>query len=1052
MGLGMEKWVCEIGLEKWKRKMAIATRRTPPQKVRQNEQQNEWRHYFQHCWPAFGLKVFWWTSALLLTLVLAGCGSRTFGLPTTMEELQDFDVSDVQVTDLTVALGENLAAYNSQFAVRPRRGDTPLAIAEAYLREYQPGPMPRVFQTTVLYDRNGTKLAEIVEEGYRTWIPLNRISPDFVNALIATEDATFYENPGYDARRVVGAMIQNAESGSVVSGASTITMQLARQLFFNTEDRYDQTMDRKVFEMLLAQDLTLLYSKDEILEMYINMVHFGRTVYGIEAAANLYFAKSAAALTLAEASLLAGIPQAPAEFDPITNFAAIKQRQGVVLSLMVRHGFLTRSQADTVFGTELVFNPDLERPPLFAPHFVQYVTSEINRLRPDEDARRSGLRVFTTLDLPMQQLAERVVLEQVNALRSTFDLSNAALVAMRPGTAEILAMVGSADFYNTDISGQVNVATSMRQPGSAIKPILYSLAMDDLRISPTTIIWDVETNYRLDPTESYSPINYDKNFHGPVTARTALANSYNVPAVKLLAALGVERMLEGARLMGIQSLTRDTSWYGLSLTLGGGEVTLLDLTTAFHTIANAGSYVFPQSILYTTGAPDGREFVGFQAEPVQVISPEAAYLVTDILSDNRARMPAFGENSVLRLSRPAAAKTGTTTDYRDNWTEGFTRYLVVGVWAGNSDGRPMRNVSGVTGAAPIWNAFMEAVLADPRMLLLLDAPTDPDAWEFVAPDGVVRQPITCPQGIECNEEEVFDKRWLEMLGAESGVVDSAVVAPVHTVYVNRGNGNSPVGACSAEGGTERHLLRLPVGLTRELDQLANSDDLLATSLVAAPAFQDSGPNVEVDESGEPLDEEIVKRIREEQREALAWSARQRSPLYFGPCSQVEEVVRRVFGNSVRSIRIDNFNEQTVEVDGDDEGDEDEQDDNQVVGVPAVAPQQVNNQPSSSYSSAGVAHDNSCGGNFVLGSVYNKSGQLVPGVAVIYGDDQGNQNFAAAVNGAYRFAIPNADSARTIYLSLVDAAGTAVSGTVSVPHRQGGASDLGCHYVVWQGLD
>jgi penicillin-binding protein 1C len=1005
------------------------------------------RFYHRSYWTAF------WLLSLLL---LAGCGQRNVQIPTSLEqipgvlqELQDFSIEDVEVSDLTASLGEYLAVYKSQFDIRERRGTTPLAIAEAYLREYQPGPLPRVFQTTVIYDRHGTKLAEIVDEGYRTWIPLNRISPHLINALLATEDATFYENPGYDARRVIGALMQNAEAGEVISGASTVTMQLARQLFFSPEERFEQTVDRKIFETLLAQDLTLTYSKDEILEMYLNLVHFGRTLYGVEAAANAYFGKSAAGLTPAEASLLAGIPQAPADYDPLTNFDAVKRRQGVVLSLMVRHGYITQEEASAIYNTPLEFNPNADRPPLHAPHFVQYVISELNRLRPGEDARRSGLRVFTTLDLPMQQLAERVVREQVAQLRPNYDLSNGALVAMKPGTAEILVMVGSADFYDTGIAGQVNVAVSSRQPGSAIKPILYALAMDDLLISPTTVVWDVEATYVLDPTERYRPRNYDERFHGPVTMRTALANSYNIPAVKLLDAVGVDRMLEGARAMGIHSLTRDTSWYGLSLTLGGGEVTLLDLTTAYHTIANGGRYIPPQAILYTTGALNGEDILVTQPEPVQVISEQAAFLITDILSDNRARTPAFGENSVLRLSRPAAAKTGTTTDYRDNWTEGYTRYLVAGVWAGNSDGRPMRNVSGVTGAAPIWNAFMEAVLANPRMLKLLDAPADASGWEFEPPPGIVRQEIECPEGIMCNEEEYYDQRWLEKFNTDSGLIDSVAVAPMSTLFVNRGSGNAPVGACSNEEGEPRALLRLPVGLTLGLETIMNGEDILGRALVAEPSFQDTATSADEDDEIDE-DDERLRRIREEQREALSWSSRQNSPLYFGPCNSAEFMARRVFGDSVRSVTYSGFRTDAVAADFDDDESDDNQPQNVVVSVQENQVQ--NSRPSSSYGTPGVAHDSSCGGDYVLGSVYNASGQLVPSVAVIYSDDLGNNNYAAAVNGAYRFAIPSPQTGRNIYLSLVDATGAAVSATVTVPHRQGGASDLGCHYVIWQGVD
>jgi hypothetical protein len=350
---------------------------------------------------------------------------------------------------------------------------------------------------------------------------------------------------------------------------------------------------------------------------------------------------------------------------------------------------------------------------------------------------------------------------------------------------------------------------------------------------------------------------------------------------------------------------------------------------------------------------------------------------------------------------------------------------------------------------------MEAVLADPALLALLDAPADPTAWEFSAPPGIVRQEVSCPNGITCNEQEIFDKRWVELLKADSGMADSAVVAAMNTVYIDRGNGNVPVGACSGENGTTRQLLRLPVGLTRGLEQIVNGEDTLSTALVANPSFQATGSDAEVDEEGQPLDEEIVKRVREEQRAALAWSSRQNSPLYFGPCDQVDAVVRRVFGNSVRSVSYGEFREQTANVQPDDEddgGDEDEENNSQNVVVSDGSGRSQNANPSTSYGSAGVAHDSSCGGDYVLGSVYNASGQLVQAVAVVYSDDLGNSTYAAAVNGAYRFPVPSPESSRNIYISLVDATGNAVSATVTVPHRQGGGSDLGCHYVIWQGVD
>ncbi len=325
----------------------------------------------------------------------------------------------------------------------------------------------------------------------------------------------------------------------------------------------------------------------------------------------------------------------------------------------------------------------------------------------------------------MQDLAQGIVARQVKELQPKHDLNNAALVAMRPGSGEVLAMVGSADFNDTAISGQVNVARSLRQPGSAIKPVLYATALSDNLISPATVLWDVPVTYTVGSGVTYPPANYDGKFHGPVTVRTALANSYNVPAVKLLDALTVDRMLQSAKTLGIRSLSRDKDWYGLSLTLGGGEVTLLDLTTAFATLASGGRSVTPEPILAVDWTPWASPWTApclQPGEPVQAVSPAAAFQVTDILSDNTARTPMFGAASPLKLSRPAAAKTGTTADYRDNWTAGYTRYLVAGVWAGNTDGRPMKSASGIAGAAPIWHDFMEGVLADKALLATLQAP------------------------------------------------------------------------------------------------------------------------------------------------------------------------------------------------------------------------------------------------------------------------------------------------------------------------------------------
>ena len=362
-------------------------------------------------------------------------------------------------------------------------------------------------------------------------------------------------------------------------------MQLARNLFLGDDQRYQQSMDRKMLEAGLAQEVTSLFTKDEILEMYLNLLNYGHMAYGPEAAAQVYFGKSAAELSLAEATLLAGIPQQPANLDLFTNFDAAKARQRVVLDMLVRHGFLSQTEADKIHAEPVTLNPAPDQVPNAAPHFAQYVWDVLDSRLGEGAAVRSGLAVTTTLDLKMQGLAQGIVARKVKELRPKHDLNNAALVAMRPESGEILAMVGSADFADKAISGQVNVATSPRQPGSAFKPLVYATALNDDLISPATILWDVPVTYTVGNSLTYTPANYDGKFHGPVTVRTALANSYNIPAVKLLDGLTVERMLKAAEAFGIRSLNRGKEWYGLSLTLGGGEMTLLELTSAYAALA-----------------------------------------------------------------------------------------------------------------------------------------------------------------------------------------------------------------------------------------------------------------------------------------------------------------------------------------------------------------------------------------------------------------------------------------------------------------------------------
>jgi penicillin-binding protein 1C len=623
------------------------------------------------------------------------------------------------------------------------------------------------FETTRIFDRNGDLLYEILDPsaGRRTFITLDKISPFMVAATIATEDKSFYSHPGFDWTAILRAFWQNFQGKETISGASTITQQLARNLLLSPEERIEQSYIRKVREALLATEITRRYTKDQILELYLNEFYYGNLAYGVEAASETYFNTTADKLDLAQASFIAGLPQAPSVYDVYHNREATRERQKQVLTLMYEASneqgciFVSNSskrvcvdanaavEAYKALENYLFKQPDVE---IRYPHWVNYVRAILETQFDAQTIYRSGFSVYTTIDPTLQDAAEEQVKQKVDTL-SAYNANNGALVAIRPSTGEILAMVGSADFYNVAIDGQVNMATSAtRQPGSSIKPVTYIAAFEK-GWTPATLIWDVPSEFPPsgdpnDPRPPYTPVNYDGRFHGPVTVRTALANSYNIPAVKTLQFVGIydnpdtpseDGMLSVARKLGITSLTRND--YGLSLTLGGGEVSLIEMTEAYAVIANGGKHVPPVAILRILDH-NGNVVFEYQAPSGdQVIRPEHAFLISSILSDNEARAPMFGANSVLVLPFQAAAKTGTSNDYRDNWTLGYTPDIAVGVWVGNADYTPMHDITGVTGAAPIWAQFMQTAI---QQL------TGGNATPFSKPSGIVERVICAVSGTE----------------------------------------------------------------------------------------------------------------------------------------------------------------------------------------------------------------------------------------------------------------------------------------------------------------
>jgi 1A family penicillin-binding protein len=601
------------------------------------------------------------------------------------------------------------------------------------------------FKTTRILDRHGELLYELFDHsgGKRTVVPLNEMGPLMKEAILAAEDATFYENAGVEPRGIARALWQNLQAGEVVAGGSTITQQLIRNVLLDPEERNSESLNRKLKEAFLALELSANYSKDQILEWYLNEINFGNLSYGVGTAAKTYFNKHPRDLTLPEAALLAGLPQAPGQYDPFRNFNAAKNRQESILDLMAHHGFITVEESELAKQEPLQFvSPDTTLATLRYPHWVFYVQSVLEEWYGPQKLLTGGFTVYTTIDPYLQDIAEDSVRRQAPALARE-NATNAALVAIEPTTGEIIAMVGSPDYNDASIDGQVNAAVALRQPGSSIKPLVY---LEGFRkgLSPGTVIVDEAISLPDGSGRMWRPMNFDNRFRGPVTLRRALGNSLNIPAVKVLQYAGLTDTINLAKRLGMRSLG-DPSQYGLAFTLGGGEVRLVELAAAYSVLANGGVQV-PVTPISKVVDHEGR--VIYENKPVgqQVVDPRLVFMVTSILSDNSARRETFGLNSPLRLThdRPAAAKTGTTDNYRDSWTMGYTPSLVTGVWVGRADNAPMRFVSGSMSAAQIWKGFMDRALAD--------WPFEP----FEAPPGMVVEQVCNAAG--CNRDLLLEER------------------------------------------------------------------------------------------------------------------------------------------------------------------------------------------------------------------------------------------------------------------------------------------------------
>ena len=660
----------------------------------------------------------------------------------------------------------------------------------------------RIQQSTKIYDRTGEILLyDLHQDVRRTVVPYEKISRHIKNATVAIEDDSFFEHSGVRPLSILRAAWDNIQGGDLLGGrgGSTITQQVIKNSILERE----KTLTRKIKEMILSFRLEQLLTKEEILATYLNESPYGGTIYGVEEASLSFFGKPASDVTLAEAAYLASLPQLPTYYSPYgKNIDALERRKSLVLDQMLEHEFISEEEYSAAKLEKVAFRPQAATG-IRAPHFVFYVRDYLIEQYGEESLAERGLKVITTLDWELQEKAEEIVKEKALFNEKTYNAENAALVAADPTNGQLLVMVGSRDYFDEDIQGNYNIALAERQPGSSFKPFVYAAAFKK-GYYPETVVFDLKTQFstRCAPNnftsegDCYSPENYDHKFRGPVSFRNALAQSLNIPAVKVLYLTGISTALKLARDLGITTLTNPDQ-YGLTLVLGGGEVKLVEMVGAYGTFANEGRRNELTSILRIEDS-EGKVLEEFEAKEKRVLDRDITLMISDILSDNVARTPLFGANSPLYFpGRDVAAKTGTTNDKRDAWIIGYTPNLVVGAWAGNNDNRSMSEISGLI-ITPMWRQFMDVALAKTPPKTFAQPPSTPEnvkpilrgVWfslgGFLEPELSDTAPVETEEG-----PELSDNRGSERANTPLSVVNAVHGAHSILYYVDKDDPQGP---------------------------------------------------------------------------------------------------------------------------------------------------------------------------------------------------------------------------------------------------------------------